>query len=441
MTAPFFKTVALTMFIKRTTDEDAHQVTLEALLKAATLQRKNLAKALTKALLPVTKYVHPDKLAEADREQGEALFKSIRNPATGDIYKEIRAVTRADPWFRNAWVTAVVHSLDLWNVSTELANRDIELLADDPYRDAIMRIREDRADDDEIADAAAMLQAKLNKKFAKKQATGNMCEDSQAIVVYTNTFLTGAIDKLRVGGASKTDRANIQKDIFSAVSHITAELNTPTRTATNAEGQSEASESDTESQSEASKSDSPASAPATLKRSREASDSDISVDSSASSPKRARKARKSIGRGTPIVDMGNNNSQLPRMLNVVSHWALSLKADNPARKCTANADTSKCYLTTISKVFQRNFPMEGSIDQESIDELTKQAILQDQAVWPASTKNGDQKAHMRKLCAWGRFQEYVSSLDVEEFEALMTNLPMTERRTKDVRFIDLTENN
>merc|ERR1712224_794120 len=98
------------------------------------------------------------------------------------------------------------------------------------------------------------------------------------------------------------------------------------------------------------------------------------------------------------------------------------------------------YLTTISKVFQRNFPMEGTIDQESIEELIKQAILQDTACWPKSAKNGDQAAHMRKLCAWGRFQEYVASLDVEEFEALMTNLPMTERRTKDVRFIGLTNN-
>lgn len=451
MAAPFFKTVALTLFIKEHAPEDALQVTFDVLIKAATLPRRNIAKALTKALLPVTKYVHPDKLAEADREQGEALFKSMRNPATGDIYKEIRSVARADDWFRNAWVTAVVHSIGLTPDTQQLADKGVKVLTDDVYRDAIMRIREDRQDDDDIVNAGANFQAMLNKKFAKKQVEGNMCTDSEAIVVYTNTFLTGAIDKLRVGGVSKADRAELQRDIFAAVSCITSELNTPTRTKVNAEGD-EASDTESEDgdvpmteakeQSECprSSSDSPASAPATLKRSREASDSDISVGSSASSTKRARKARKSIGRGTPIADLGSNNSQLPRMLNVVSHWALSLKADNPARKCEANEKTSKCYLTTISKVFQRNFPMEGTIDQESIEELTKQAILQDQAVWPESVKNGNQAAHMRKLCAWGRFQEYVASLDVEEFEALMRDLPMTERRTKDVRFVDLTSN-
>jgi len=449
MAAPFFKTVELTMFIKRAAPEDALQVTFDVLIKAATLPRKNVAKALTKALLPVTKYVHPDKLDEDDKSLGEALFKSMRNPATGDIYKEIRSVTRADDWFRNAWVTAVVHSLGLTPDTQQLDDKGIKVLDNEAYRNAIMRIREDRQDDDDIVNAGANFQAMLNKKFAKKQVEGNMCTDSEAIVVYTNTFLTGAIDKLRVGGVSKADKAELQRDIFAAVSHITSELNTPTRTKVNAEGDED---SDTESedddvpmteakeQSECprSSSDSPA---ATLKRSRDESDSDISVGSSASSTKRARKARKSIGRGTPIADLGSNNSQLPRMLNVVSHWALSLKADNPARKCEANEKTSKCYLTTISKVFQRNFPMEGTIDQESIEELTKQAILQDQVVWPKSVKNGDQKAHMRKLCAWARFQEYVSSLDVEEFEALMRDLPMTERRTKDVRFIDLTAEN
>jgi len=440
MAAPFFETLALTCFIKRTADESARMTTIVALIKAITLPKKNVAKALTKTLLPVTLFVHPDKLDEDDKSLGEALFKSMRNPATGSIYKDIRAVNRAEDWYRNAWLTAVANSLEVTPNVDILAKLGLKLLNKEEMQEATKQIIEDREDDKEIVEAADLLQAKLTKKFAKKQATGKMSVDSQAIVVYTNTFLTGAIDKLRVGGATRTDRATIQRDIFAAVSHITSELNTPTRTATITEADTasdDGNSADTASDdgdvpmTEA-KQGSPA---ATLKRSRDESDGDISVESSPT--KRARKALKSRGRGTPIADMGSINSQLPRMLNLVSHWALSLKADNPARKCTANEENSKLYLTTISKVLQRNFPLDGSIDQESIEELTKKDILLDQACWPISAKNGNQVAHMRKLCAWARFQEYVSSLDIEEFNCLVADLQMTDRRVPDVRFLDL----
>lgn len=436
MAAPFFDTLALTLFVKRLYGTEQREVTLKALLKASSLPRKNIGKAIGKALLPLTQFVHPDKLPEDDKDLGKRLFNSMRNPATGAIFKEIRAVARAEVWYRNAWVTAVVNSLDVPHESVQgLDNMGVTLNTQEQQREAFAKIREEREDDAEIADAAALLQSKLNAKFAKKQAAGTMCTDSTAIVIYTNTFLTGAIDRLRVGGATREDRAEIQRDIFKAVSHITSELNTPTRTQP-----VNTNEEDTESQSTASDDedvpmdDSPASAPAApLKRARDESDSDISVESSPT--KRARKTRKSVGRGTPIADMGHHKT----IINLLVYWALVLKPDNPARKCKAGETSSKTYFTTVSKVLQRNFPMEGTIDQESIGELTKESILFDKDCWPASKKNGDQTAQMRKLCAWGRFQDYIASLDQEEYEALLSNLPMTERKTIDVRFLGMDD--
>lgn len=439
MTTPAFETLTLTSFIKRVQpSETVLTATWLALIKGCSLPRKSIAKTLGKALNPVTLYVHPDKVPEDDKGLGKSLFTSMRNPATGAIFKEIRAVARAEVWYRNAWATAVYNSLgmsaDDATLTESLRGTGISINTPEQQREAMEKVRGEREEDEEIADDAERLQSKLKAKYTKKLAAGDMCTDSTAIVIYTDTFLSKSIDTLRVGGVTKEDRAAIYRDIFKAVSHITSELNTPTRT-------QPVTESDTESDDEnmamekESKQASPMSAPpTTLKRTRDNSESDISVGGfsldGASSTKRA---RTSLGRGTPISAMGH----LAPIINLAANWALVLKADNPARRCKASDNSSVTYFTTISKVFQRNFPMEGTVDQESIEELTKVDILCDKECWPESKKNGDQKAQMRKLCAWGRFQDYIASLDQEEYEALLTNLPMTKRKTVDVRYLGM----
>lgn len=428
MATPFFETLALTSFVKRVHGADDCMVTLEALLKALTLGRKDLAKQIGKTLLPITLFVHPDKVPKDDKGIAQALFSSMRNPATGAIFKEVRAVRAAEPWYRNAWVTAVVNSMGIPHESVAHT-----LNTPEQQTEALKQIREEREDDAEIADAAALLQSKLQTKYAKKQATGNMCTDSQAIVIWTDTFLTKSIDKLRVGGATKADRAAIHRDMFEAVAHINAELNTPTRT--QPVNTSEAYDgNDTESEDEDAPMDiSPASAPAApLKRARDVSDSDISV---ASSPT---KLRRNQGQGIPITEFAH----LTPILNVAHYWADVLKPENPARKCKAGTASSKTYFNTLSKVFQRNFTTKDSLTQDAIESLTKEKILTDTACFPSSKpteKNPtpSQDAQKRRLCAWGRFQTFVASLDEEDFDALLTNLPTTSRKIKDVRSLGM----
>lgn len=440
MATPIFEILALTSFVNRLHGTKECEVTLNALLKGVTLGRKNLAKQLGKALLPVTLLVHPDKIPVYDKDVGKALFSSMRNPATGAIFKEIRAVRSAEEWYRNAWVTAVIDCLGIPHESVlGLADMGIKLNTPEQQADAIRQIRHDRAEDADIANAAAALQSKLKAKFVKKQATGNMCADSQAIVIYTDTFLSKSIDKLRVGGATQAERAAIHKDMFKAASHITSELHTPTRTQPVTEDDDDDCAT-TDSDDELAPMDvSPVSAPAELrsdaplKRARDKSDSDISV---ASSP--TKRARKKSGRGTPIGDFG----YLADYLKLAYYWTSVLKPDNPARKCTANAKTSMGYFNTLSKILQRNFPTKESLTKDAIEELTKETILQDIACFPFSNpteKNPvpNQKASMARLCAWGRFTAYTETLDEDEFHTLLTTLPATTHKTKDVRSLGM----